>query len=59
MLAYGKSANVLKYEHGRFEFDHQAEEMFDELISRVVESALADHGKALAGRAPHNYVDRR
>ena len=58
MLPDGQSTNVLQHEYGRFEFNDQAEEMFYELVSRVIQSPFADHGKTLARRASNDYVDR-
>ena len=59
VLADGEAADVLEHKCSRFEFDDQAQEVPHQLVARVVERALPDHGEALAGRAADDNVDWR
>lgn len=54
--ADGEPSHVLEYEIRRLQLDYEAHEMMDQGISRIVQRPLADHAKALAGRAAENDI---
>ena len=58
MRADGQSADVLEYEVRRLQLDHEAHEVVNERVARVVERGFADHAEALARRTAEQHVYR-
>jgi hypothetical protein len=50
--------DILHHEHSGAQLGHQAQEVENERIARVVQNSMPDQGKALARRAPDHRVDR-
>lgn len=58
VLADREPAYVFEDEIVGLEINHEADEVIDQRVARVVESSFADHAESLTGGAAKNYVDR-
>jgi hypothetical protein len=54
---YSQSFDVLEHEVRRFEFAYETDEFPNECIARIIEQALSDEGKTLAGSAAKDDID--
>jgi hypothetical protein len=57
VLAQRQTFHVLKYKVLSIELSNKPQKIADECIPRIVQDPLADHGKALAGRAAEDDID--
>lgn len=57
MLAGSHTSHILHHECARPEFINKPQEMKDEVVSRIIQNAMADERESLTRRATYQYID--